>query len=78
MIREELLSYKVKTVILFLSDPKQMQMKFVDIMRKKYGILIKSYDGIGRFGKCLRVTTAEKKYMEKFVTALLEIEKSIN
>ena len=58
--------------------PKTDADEIVDIMRKKYGILIKSYDGIGRFGKCLRVTTAEKKYMEKFVTALLEIEKSIN
>ena len=47
----------------------------VDIMKDKYSILIKSYEGIGRFGKCLRVTTAEKQYMERFITALLEIEK---
>lgn len=55
--------------------PKTDADEVVDIMKDKYSILIKSYEGIGRFGKCLRVTTAEKQYMERFITALLEIEK---
>ena len=43
-------------------------------MKEKRGILIKSYSGIGQFGNCLRVTTGEKKYMEQFIEALLELD----
>ena len=42
---------------------------------KQEGILIKSYDGIGKFGKCLRVTTGEKKYMKMFLDALQKLDK---
>lgn len=42
---------------------------------KQEGILIKSYDGIGKFGKCLRVTTGEKKYMKMFLGALQKLDK---
>ena len=41
---------------------------------KQEGILIKSYDGIGKFGKCLRVTTGEKKYMKMFLKTLLKLD----
>lgn len=44
-------------------------------MKDEKGILIKSYPGIGRFGKCLRVTTGEKKYMERFLEALYELDR---
>lgn len=43
-------------------------------MKLEKKILIKSYSGIGALGKVLRVTTGEKKYMEQFLTALLEID----
>lgn len=43
-------------------------------MKKDYGILIKCYPSIGKLGDCLRVTIGEKKYMERFMNALLEIE----
>lgn len=43
-------------------------------MKDEKGILIKSYDGIGKLGKCLRVTTGEKKFMECFVDALIDLE----
>jgi len=43
-------------------------------MREEKGILIKSYSGLGDFGECLRVTIAEKKYMERFLSALIEID----
>ena len=43
-------------------------------MKKDKKILIKSYSGIGTLGKVLRVTTGEKKYMEIFLKALLEID----
>lgn len=42
---------------------------------KQEGILIKSYDGIGKFGKCLRVTTGERKYMKMFLDALQKLDK---
>lgn len=44
-------------------------------MKDEFGILIKSYDGVGRFGKCLRVSIGEKKYMESFTNALLKLDK---
>ena len=36
-------------------------------MKQEKKILIKSYSEIGTLGKCLRVTTGEKIYMEKFL-----------
>jgi len=47
----------------------------VDRMRREKSILIKSYKGIGKFGKCLRVSTGEKQYMEKFLEALFELDR---
>lgn len=44
-------------------------------MKEDYKILIKSYDGIGNFGTCLRVSIGEKKYMERFIQALFNIDK---
>lgn len=46
----------------------------VNLMKIEYGILIKSYSGVGRFGKCLRVSIGERKYMELFTKALAEID----
>lgn len=43
-------------------------------MKDEHGILVKSYDGIGCLGKCLRVTTGERQYMEQFVKALLMLD----
>lgn len=48
--------------------------QLVSEMMDEKRILIKTYDGIGHFGKCLRVTTAEQKFMEQFVKALLEVD----
>lgn len=44
-------------------------------MKSDNGILIKSYDNVGDFGTCLRVTIGEKKYMQQFVNALIELDK---
>ena len=49
--------------------------RIVERMEKEKKILIKSYDGIGKFGRCLRVSTAEKRFMEQFVSALEELDK---
>lgn len=44
-------------------------------MKAEKKILIKSYQGIGKFGKCLRVSIGEKAIMEKFTAALVELDK---
>lgn len=49
--------------------------EIVNRMKEEKKILIKSYSGIGALGKCLRVTTGEKQYMEEFLNALLEIDR---
>ena len=47
----------------------------VERMKKEKKILIKSYPNVGEFGTCLRVSIGEKKCMQQFVSALLEIDK---
>lgn len=49
--------------------------KIVERMKEEKKILIKSYPNVGEFGTCLRVSIGEKKYMERFCQALLEIDK---
>lgn len=53
------------------SDPDTL----VERMKSEKGILIKTYSGIGKLGKCLRVTTAEKVAMERFIEAMQELDK---
>lgn len=47
----------------------------VEKMKNRKKILIKTYSDVGEFGDCLRVSIGEKKYMEKFMDALLELDK---
>lgn len=44
-------------------------------MKEEKKILIKSYSGIGMLGNCLRVSTGEKEYMERFTRALYEVDR---
>ena len=44
-------------------------------MKEEKKILIKSYPDVGNFGTCLRVTIGEKKYMQRFWDALVELDK---
>lgn len=44
-------------------------------MKEKKMILIKSYPNVGEFGTCLRVSIGEKKYMQQFIEALIELDK---
>lgn len=46
----------------------------VSRMKAEKKILIKSYLNVGEFGTCLRVSIGEKKYMEQFINALLQID----
>lgn len=55
--------------------PKTNATEIVKNMKEQKNILIKQYDGIGKLGNCLRVTTGEKEPMEKFVNALIELDK---
>ena len=49
--------------------------KIVARLKEEKKILIKSYSGVGNFGTCLRVSIGEKKYMEEFWNALIELDK---
>lgn len=55
--------------------PKTSAKEIVERMKDEKKILIKSYDGVGKFGTCLRVSIGERKYMEQFTAALLELDK---
>ena len=48
--------------------------KITDRMKQEKRILIKTYEGVGDFGTCLRVSIGEKKYMERFTQALQELD----
>lgn len=55
--------------------PKTDAQRLVDRMKAEKRILIKTYPNVGEFGNCLRVSIGEKKYMEIFMRALLELDK---
>ena len=55
--------------------PKTDSNILVKKMKDEKNILIKTYNGIGKLGNCLRVTTGEKNIMELFLNALLELDK---
>lgn len=55
--------------------PKSDAEILVKRMKEEKKILIKTYSGIGKLGNCLRVSTGEKKYMERFLDGLFELDK---
>ena len=55
--------------------PKTDAQRVVDRMKAEKKILIKTYPNVGRFGNCLRVSIGEKVYMQRFVDALIELDK---
>ena len=55
--------------------PKTDATTIVDRMKAEKKILIKTYPNVGEFGNCLRVSIGERKYMEQFTKALLEIDR---
>lgn len=56
-------------------EPKTNASRIVEKMKTEKKILIKEYPNVGEFGNCLRVSIGEKKYMIKFMKALLELDK---
>ena len=55
--------------------PKTDAQTIVDRMKSEKKILIKTYPNVGELGNCLRVSIGEKKYMERFTTALYDLDK---
>lgn len=55
--------------------PKTDAKQLVDRMKSEKKILIKMYPNVGGLGNCLRVTIGARQYMERFVHALLELDK---
>ena len=55
--------------------PKTDAQKIVKRMKYEKKILIKTYPNVGEFGDCLRVTIGEKRFMEMFISALVELDK---
>lgn len=55
--------------------PKTEPQLIVDKMKREKKILIKTYPNVGSFGDCLRVSIGEKSYMQRFVEALLELDR---
>lgn len=55
--------------------PRTDAQTIVDRMKAEKKILIKTYPNVGEFGNCLRVSIGEKKYMERFVSALAELDR---
>lgn len=55
--------------------PKTEAQNIVNRMKTEKGILIKTYSGVGEFGDCLRVSIGEKKYMQQFMEALIELDR---
>lgn len=55
--------------------PKTDAQTIVDRMKSEKKILIKTYPNVGEFGNCLRVSIGERKYMEQFMNALLELDR---
>ena len=49
--------------------------EIVSLMYEKKMILVKSYNNLGEYGKCLRVSTGEKEYMQRFIDALIDLDK---
>lgn len=67
--------YKGEAGNFIFIEPKSDAKTIVDRMKSAKKILIKTYANVGEFGDCLRVSIGEKQYMEKFMDALLELDK---
>ncbi len=55
--------------------PQTNAKKIVEQMKHEKKILIKMYSRIGKLGDCLRVTTGEEEYMQRFLTAFYELDR---
>ena len=56
-------------------QPKTDAQTVVDRMKQEKKILIKAYVDVGELGDCLRVSIGEKQYMQKFIEALVDLDR---
>lgn len=49
--------------------------RVMERMKSEKQILIKTYPSVGELGTCLRVTTGEEQYMERFLAALTDLDR---
>lgn len=73
-LRKNNYDFSVKEGNFLFIKPKTDAIIVKDKLKKKKGILVKTYDGIGSFGECLRVTTGETYVMKKFIDALVDVD----
>ncbi len=67
--------YKGEAGNFLFIKPKTDAQRIVERMKNEKKILIKSYQGVGCLGNCLRVSIGERKIMERFTTALLDVDR---
>lgn len=67
--------YQGETGNFIFIKPKTDANELVRRMKNEEGILIKTYARIGKLGNCLRVSTGERQYMERFLAALINLDK---
>ena len=67
--------YKGEAGNFLFIKPRTDARRIVERMRDEKKILIKVYPQVGAFGDCLRVSLGEVRYMERFMQALLELDR---
>lgn len=60
---------------IFVKPKKLDADQIVSLMYEKKKILVKAYNNLGEYGKCLRVSTGERQYMQRFIDALIELDR---
>lgn len=75
MLDEHGYRHKGETGNFLFIEPKTDAHIIVERMKSEKRILIKSYPNVGELGDCLRVSIGERKYMQKFVEALFEMDR---
>lgn len=74
-LEEHHYAYKGEAGNFIFIKPQTDAIQLVDRMKVEKRILIKSYPNVGNFGTCLRVSIGERKCMEVFVSALIELDR---
>lgn len=70
-------SYSLKEGNFIFIQPKTDAVDVARRLKEDEAILVKSYPNVGRLGTCLRVTTADADIMERFVEALVRVDRAL-
>lgn len=74
-LEEKKYAYKGEAGNFIFIKPKTDAQNIVERMKIEKKILIKTYVNVGDLGNCLRVSIGAKQYMQKFISALIDIDK---